>query len=126
MNILIVDDTEDGRQPLAEALREFGGHSVHEAGTVARAKEYISSLPELDWVITDFNLDRGNFGLEVLQHLHDSRPKCKGALTSGLLRPEPRKQAEGLGYHTFTKAAYLVFFLKHGLIHAPPPEPVGE
>lgn len=120
LNILVVDDREDERHSLVDALTH-GGHKVIEAGSAAAAEDIISGTTRLDWVITDFNLEGrdGKNGLDVLTYLVRTRPACRGALTSRVLHHTTRDDAASLGFKGFHKADYKEFFLEVGIIEQP-------
>lgn len=119
MKILLIDDEEQYRRILGDSLRNSGNHEVIEAASYAAAIECMEKHPEIRWVITDLNLDGKMTGLDVLLKAKEMFPKCKGALTSLRLRPEPIADARSLGFLAFEKAQFPEFFTAQSLIKRP-------
>ena len=86
--IVLADDDDLVRQSLAMVLRD-AGHVVHEAGHGAAAADAIETFsPGL--VITDVFMP-GTDGIELLQHIQETRPDLPVlAISGGGMQQDPK------------------------------------
>ena len=86
-NILLVDTTELVTEIIGDQLEaNLGGYHVIRAGTYQEAMDYLS-LYEIDYMITEYYLDSGVYGTQLLEQFEGP-----GLLLSCLLytSPSPR------------------------------------
>src|SRR5687767_8646981 len=64
--ILVVDDEEDIRSMVGQALGRLPGYEVHEAVSKAHALELLGRRT-FDLVLTDLSMEHANAGIELLE-----------------------------------------------------------
>ena len=73
---LVVDDDPSHLRSTVEILTQLGW-AVHQAQTYKDGAQALSTLPLLDLVVSDLNLDHGASGWEILELAKDKRPDCQ-------------------------------------------------
>ena len=91
MKILIVDDDEDFRQSLQEAL-ETSNHNVLAVDSADEAVLAYRQSDDIDLVITDYNMPKKN-GLTVISEIRKIQPKARVWLVSSAMNDEMKKAA---------------------------------
>ncbi len=81
MKVLIVDDDDDVRKVFKMSFSN-PNRDLFLASNGTEAIEIIDRTPDLDWVITDYNMP-GCDGLEVVKHIKKHFPWIKVAVMSG-------------------------------------------
>jgi PAS domain S-box-containing protein len=85
-SVLLVDDNQMLRETLREQLSRLGC-VVHEAANFQDAVTALHLYPEIDFIISDFDLGEGPNGLAVAQWARDNGYPVAGAIMSGHLAP---------------------------------------
>jgi response regulator RpfG family c-di-GMP phosphodiesterase len=114
--ILIVDDEEDLRSLLVEALTDQGyaAESV-EGGAQALARVREQHFPV---IFTDLNMPGGLTGLELLREIHAVDPKSLGILMTGYATTESAIQALKRGAYDFLQKPFKLAEIEAGLERA--------
>ena len=73
---LVVDDDPGHLRSTVEILTQLGW-AVHQAQTYKDGAQALRTLPLLDLVVSDLNLDHGASGWEILELAKDKRPDCQ-------------------------------------------------
>ncbi|WP_065327057.1 ATP-binding protein [Tritonibacter mobilis] len=73
---LVVDDDPGHLRSTVEILTQLGW-AVHQAPTYNDGAQALRTLPLLDLVVSDLNLDHGASGWEILELAKDKRPDCQ-------------------------------------------------
>ncbi len=73
---LVVDDDPGHLRSTVEILTQLGW-AVHQAQTYDDGAQALRTLPLLDLVVSDLNLDHGASGWDILELAKDKRPDCQ-------------------------------------------------
>ncbi len=100
-SILLVEDHQDTRETLARLLRRRG-HEVHLAGSIADALKIVSTIPQLDILISDFGLPDGD-GFDALNAIRAVHAVRAIAMSGFGMDEDIRRSLEAGFAHHLTK-----------------------
>jgi response regulator RpfG family c-di-GMP phosphodiesterase len=114
--ILIVDDEEDLRNLLVEALNDEGyAAECAEGGAQALERVRARHFPV---IFTDLNMPGGLSGLELLREVHGLDPKAMGILMTGYATTESAIQALKRGAYDFIQKPFKLVEIEAALERA--------
>ena len=87
LRVLMVEDQEDLRELIGQALRDFG-IDVHTATDGPSAVQLIDLNGGFDVVFSDINMPEGMSGLELSAHVANALPNARMILSSGYARSQ--------------------------------------
>ena len=87
LRVLMVEDQDDLRELIGQALRDFG-IEVHTATDGPKAVELIDTTGGFDVVFSDVNMPQGMSGLELSAHVANALPNARMILSSGYERSQ--------------------------------------
>ena len=87
LRVLMVEDQEDLRELIGQALRDFG-IDVHTADDGPTAMKLIDEAGGFDVVFSDVNMPNNMSGLELSAHVATVLPKARMILASGYARSQ--------------------------------------
>ncbi len=87
LRVLMVEDQEDLRELIGQALRDFG-IDVHTATDGPSAVQLIDLNGGLDVVFSDIKMPEGMSGLELSAHVANALPNARMILSSGYARSQ--------------------------------------
>jgi CheY-like chemotaxis protein len=94
--ILVIDDEEINREMYAALLKNFG-HEVITADDGQMGIELLELNPDVEVVITDYNMIAGYDGLSVLRDAKRMRPDVRVLIGSGNMTEELAAKAQEEG-----------------------------
>lgn len=114
--ILIVDDEQDFRTLLVEALESmgyaaFGAESAEAAQELVRRQHFAV-------IFTDLNMPGGQSGLELIQAIQEFDPKAFSILMTGYATTEAAVQALKRGAYDFIQKPFKLAELEASLVRA--------
>ncbi|HDS0924959.1 TPA: response regulator [Stenotrophomonas maltophilia] len=87
LRVLMVEDQEDLRELIGQALRDFG-IDVHTADDGPTAIKLIDEAGGFDVVFSDVNMPNNMSGLELSAHVANALPNARMILSSGFARSQ--------------------------------------
>ncbi|WP_246052993.1 hybrid sensor histidine kinase/response regulator [Leptospira semungkisensis] len=103
--VLLIEDEEMIRIPLANYLSEFGHHLYTAQDGEEAINVYNQNRERIDVVICDLNLPKGN-GLEILKKIRATDPEIPLFLASGYIDPKIKADLEGIGFKCIIQKPY--------------------
>lgn len=98
--ILVVDDEDDIRSMVGQALSRLPGYEVHEAVSKANALELLGQRT-FDLVLTDLSMEHANAGVELLEAVKERTPETIVILLTGYATLESAIAALRLGAENY-------------------------
>ncbi|MDP2875732.1 MAG: response regulator [Holophaga sp.] len=114
--VLIVDDEQDFRSLLLEALESMG-YVVEGAESAEKALELVRKK-HFAVIFTDLNMPGGQSGLDLLRAIQDYDPKAFTILMTGYATTEAAVQALKRGAYDFIQKPFKLVELEASLVRA--------
>ncbi len=114
--VLIVDDEQDFRSLLLEALESMG-YTVEGAESAERALELVRQK-HFAVIFTDLNMPGGQSGLDLLKAIQEYDPKAFTILMTGYATTEAAVQALKRGAYDFIQKPFKLVELEASLVRA--------
>jgi DNA-binding NtrC family response regulator len=102
--VLLVEDDAAAAEALLLILRDWGAEVIHGLGgdALAAANE---RLNEVRWIITDFNLGKGEDGISLVKRLRTAAPAARVLVLSGSFTGRATAEAAQAGFDVMQKPA---------------------
>ena len=97
--ILVIDDEAAIRDAVAEVLGRWGCHPVAAASARDAAAIFAARGDRPDAMVVDYQLERGESGLDAIAHLHAAfAMHVPAIIVTGDTQPERLREASAIGY----------------------------
>ncbi|HET9230407.1 MAG TPA: response regulator [Vitreimonas sp.] len=102
--VLLVEDDAAAAEALLLILRDWGAEVIHGLGGDALAAAN-GRLNEVRWIITDFNLGKGEDGISLVKRLRTAAPAARVLVLSGSFTGRATAEAAQAGFDVMQKPA---------------------
>ena len=102
--VLLVEDDAAAAEALLLILRDWGAEVIHGPGGDALAAVN-GRLNEVRWIITDFNLGKGEDGISLVKRLRTAAPTARVLVLSGSFTGRATAEAAQAGFDVMQKPA---------------------
>ena len=102
--VLLVEDDAAAAEALLLILRDWGAEVIHGLGGDALAAAN-GRMDEVRWIITDFNLGKGEDGISLVKRLRTAAPTARVLVLSGSFTGRATAEAAQAGFDVMQKPA---------------------
>lgn len=104
--ILVLEDDEASAEALSMILTDWGAEVVHAMNADAVSGAVGARLPDIRFIIADYNLGSGPDGVTLVQRLRQLTPQVRILVLSGSFHGRALDQAMGAGLEVMQKPAH--------------------